>query len=444
LEVPAADLTVRLEGAEALRGLVVDEAGEPVADAGVRVSWQHAAAPGLPAKYGVPDQRTAESDEEGRFAVEDLPAGSVTLDVSARGFVPAEPRELELPAAGDLTVVLARGGALIGAVATRGGEPIPGFTISVEGGAAGRTDADGRYRVEGVPLGPATVTATHRHYGRRLETVEIESGDNVLDLTFDDGVAVSGRVVDEEGLPLAGALVELAGGADFDRRLLRARSDADGAFRLAPVVDGEYRLALHLAGYVTPEPPPRVTVAGEAVEDLELRPTRGVELAVRLGDASTPPRVDVAVYDAGGGLLLLESRDVDAEGVARLPTVPPGTWRLVVSAPGASAAALTATVPGEPLAVALEPAARLAVRVPSLAASDLVATLTLFGAGGEPYRGFDELVGLRESWPLVAGRAVVDRLPAGPWALRVTTADGRSWSATTATAPGVEVEINLE
>jgi hypothetical protein len=105
---------------------------------------------------------------------------------------------------------------------------------------------------------------------------------------------------------------------------------------------------------------------------------------------------------------------------------------------------LTATVPGEPLAVALEPAARLAVRVPSLAASDLVATLTLFGAGGEPYRGFDELVGLRESWPLVAGRAVVDRLPAGPWALRVTTADGRSWSATTATAPGVEVEINLE
>ncbi|HEX9735577.1 MAG TPA: carboxypeptidase-like regulatory domain-containing protein, partial [Thermoanaerobaculia bacterium] len=47
LEVPAADLTVRLEGAEALRGLVVDEAGEPVADAGVRVSWQHAAAPGL-------------------------------------------------------------------------------------------------------------------------------------------------------------------------------------------------------------------------------------------------------------------------------------------------------------------------------------------------------------------------------------------------------------
>lgn len=46
-----------------------------------------------------------------------------------------------------------------------------------------------------------------------------------------------------------------------------------------------------------------------------------------------------------------------------------------------------------------------------------------------------------EEWMLTAGSATVDGVPAGPWSLRVTSADSQVWAGCSG---GVETEILLE
>ncbi|MCP4653890.1 MAG: carboxypeptidase regulatory-like domain-containing protein, partial [bacterium] len=269
-----------------------------------------------------------------------------------------------------------------------------------------------------------------------------------LDLVIEITTAeVSGRVLAAGGEALADALVVLqrllAPESGSEGGVYTLGTDADGRFRFARISGGRYRLSVRKDGYGTWQQMLAVDAVGDSLE-VVLEPTAGLELVVQLASGERPRYVTVHVSDHAGGRIAAESRSLEADGHVRFPTVPPGTWSLLVGAPGAAPARADAEVPGEPIGLVLPVGGRLEVRVPALAASPLVATVGLFDPEGQPFVGLDGATSTpRRAWPLEGGRGVVEGLPAGLWSVEVAAADGQRWSATVLTSGG-EAAIRIE
>ena len=281
----AKPLVIRLEPEAALIGRVVDEAGEPVPGARIDLHWQ-AFLPEEPDRpVGEPILRNTRADGEGRFALRGLPAaGTARVSASAPAFVPLDAVEVPLPrpaAAGELRLVLERGALLQGRVTTAAGEPVPAVRVGVSG-AGTATNDDGLYWLEGAELGKQEVVFLHPSYGRVLKPFEIQPGSNVLDLSFEPGVEVAGRVVDEAGKPVSSAKVELTPENHFEVRQYRDVTGEDGRFRLAPVLAGKYRLKAGADGFTDTESPGTLTVTTDPVSNLEVTLEKGAVLSGKI------------------------------------------------------------------------------------------------------------------------------------------------------------------
>jgi hypothetical protein len=248
--------------------------------------------------------RLATTDDDGRFVVRDLPAGSFTVHASKSGFVPlyfGQRRPFERRATILLTegqqgfadVRLPRAGAIVGRIVDASGEPVMGVTVHalrrrmVEGqrrlqmvGSTDTTDDTGAYRIYGLPPGEYFVAASPRRIedvaGRVVAEAVPGRGapifypgtanrDEALRVTVDvSGEAradmqlnsvrtsrVTGVVLTANGTPAAGAMISLIssdlnfGGASMEGLApLRIQDDAaaDGTFELAGVPPGSFVL----------------------------------------------------------------------------------------------------------------------------------------------------------------------------------------------------------
>ncbi len=326
----ARPLVIRLEPAADLRGLVVDEAGEPVPGARVDLHWQ-AFLPEEPERpVGEPILRTARADGAGRFELRGLPAGAARVGVAAPAFVPLAGVEVELPrpaAAGELRLVLERGALLEGRVTSAAGEPVAAVRVGV-GGAAAATNDDGRYWLEGAAPGRQEVLFLHPAYGRLARRFEIRPGVNVLDVAFEPGVEVAGRVVDDAGRPVPGARVELAPENRFEPRQYRDVAGADGRFRLSPVLAGTYRLTAGADGFTDTEHPAALAVGGEPLAGVEVVLDRGAVLAGRILGLAAEELAEVTVEarpdrSGGGGTVAAWT---DGRGRYEVRSLAPGDW----------------------------------------------------------------------------------------------------------------------
>lgn len=260
-----------------IRGHVVDETGAPVAGATI------VAVPAFVGDMRQPAGRatSAKSAADGSFdaAVDDVtPTFRVLAEVPHRA--PAL-RDSVRPGE-EVTLALAACAAMTGCVRDMAGTPVAGarvrWTASLGVGAAlvrgATTDADGVYRIDGLPPGRAriplggytssdfAVVAEAEGYARLVVHPPQAGGDRfpaTLDLWMVRGCTVTGVVVDgETGAPIAGARVvcaELgssfpAGGADglvaSTTRWAAAgetKSDEDGKFAFEHVqAEGVFRL----------------------------------------------------------------------------------------------------------------------------------------------------------------------------------------------------------
>ena len=116
--------------------------------------------------------------------------------------------------------------------------------------------ADGRYTLTDLPAGSYTVSVTRTGYapqtwghGRSLAGTPIGLGSGqqlpAIDFALVQGATIVGRVMDEDGSPLAGADVEalvnrFEGGADALFSVARAQTDDRGEFRLFGLAPGRY------------------------------------------------------------------------------------------------------------------------------------------------------------------------------------------------------------
>ncbi|MFP5287050.1 MAG: carboxypeptidase regulatory-like domain-containing protein, partial [Thermoanaerobaculia bacterium] len=319
-------VVIRLQPAADLVGRVVDEAGAPVPGAHVDLHWQ-AFLPEEPDRpVGEPILRSTRADGEGRFELRGLPSGTARVSAAAPSFVPRDGVEVDLPrpaSAGELRLVLERGALLQGRVTTAAGEPVPGVRVGVSGAAAATND-DGLYWLEGAELGKQEVIFLHRSHGRVAKPFEIQPGVNVLDLVFEPGVEVAGRVVDDTGKPVPGARVELTPEYRFDPKQVHDVTGEDGRFRLSPVAAGRYRLKAGAEGFADTERPGTLVVE-EPVSNLEITLDRG---AVLSGNILGLPAEDLAQVEveARGDNGVTPPAWTDGRGRYEVRSLAPGDW----------------------------------------------------------------------------------------------------------------------
>lgn len=349
VEAPTAKpLAVVLEPASLLRGRVEDASGAPVPGASVRLR----PAPPPPGTVGLEVRRsdnTADVDAgpDGTFAFAEVAPGAVTLEASAEGFLPPEPVEVQVPPKGevrDVRLVLGRGAVVSGGITNRGGEAVAGAHVRI-GTVQAESDAEGRYRLAGVPPGLKGLSVSHPAYVRRIREVDVQPGENRVDLTLERGTTVSGRVIDESGVPRPGAELTLRNRGE---RGYRALSGADGWFELLAVADGSFDLEVESAGYAPAVHPSAIEVAGRDVEGIEVVLRRGTTLFGRIRglEPGQMAAVEVTAERAGRPA---RTGAVDHAGRYEIAALEAGDWHVRARLAGGrrEADAWVAIAPGD-------------------------------------------------------------------------------------------------
>ena len=390
---------------------------------------------------------------DGSYRIPNLGDG----DWSVRALIPQGPQARDRvtldPGVSEVTLDLdfASGLVLTGQV-LRSGRPLSGTTVllqsnEVAGWFGSETDHEGRFRIEGPQPGTYSLEVNDFATGmRHREEIEID-GDRDIVVQISTG-RIAGRVLDAADLgPLAGATVSLepleevpglspwwAGGASSDSR---------GQFVIAQVAAADYRLKVIRDGY-SPEERLLSVSPEDNLADLEilLEPTAGLRLRV-LGASGAPVgQMEYAVLEASGRSITAGRRQADETGGVRLPSVPNGSFDLLVSAPGAAVQRLRVEAPGPEVTVGLQPACSLEVAVADLADGETVATLRIFTDDGTPFVEVD-WGRVRQEWLMQRGRHTIGGLAAGGYAVEVTTADGRTWQGTARVSPGTATRLGL-
>lgn len=354
VEAPlAAPVRVELSPAARIAGRVLGEDLEPIAGATITLT---AAEPpdgvsAVPTAIEHDPQRGTRSAPDGTFEIALLPLGEVVLEVQAWGWQPAAKRRFELSRGETLSgleIVLERGAVLEGAVTTADGAPVEDAIVAV-GPVAATTGGDGRFRVDGIAPGRRTAEARHPHFDRLPREVEIEPGTNVLDFVFASAHRLAGRVVDEDGAPLADAAVELRISSRYDYRTPRTLTDGQGRFRFPRLAEGNYGLEVGKEGWVALQPRLHVDLRDGDVDDVEvvLVPSGRLVGQILGLDFAELAGVQVeAVTDDGRR----RPGEVDYDGRYQIPDLAPGDWLVFAEAAEGARRVETrvALAPGEP------------------------------------------------------------------------------------------------
>ena len=338
----ARDVVIELENGGSAAGVVVTALdGAPVPHVEVHAAGSN----GL--------TRSAMTDEQGRFMVENLQDGDFQLKFqeAAYSLIGNEP---EFTVAGashvdGLTVTVARGATVSGHVYDRQSKaPLEGVVVNA-GQSSATTDSEGAYRLDGVTPGRNLIRRQpfQGYQNRRdREAVEIfvEAGSTVagIDLHLEPGLTIRGVVRDAGGKPILGARVR---SRSFEHDADAAsQSGEDGSFEhhgFPPAAD--VFIEAEADGYVQAGPT-RLRLASEDAADVEvqlaageaapkapMKTEGGFLLAGRISDEAGDPvsGVHIAASLEGDNLGNAESGEDGAFEIAGLTA---GEYALTVSA----------------------------------------------------------------------------------------------------------------
>ncbi|MDJ0972987.1 MAG: carboxypeptidase regulatory-like domain-containing protein [Planctomycetota bacterium] len=439
-----------------VRGTVTNTAGQPVSGAGVMVM----AYPGESQNWQMRILRVAKTAADGSYSVGGIPEGRLqSVAVAADGYLYLPNATSTRPiGAGETLVVDAtvyRGGILEGTVRDADGQPVANARLAT--GFAGTrynatnpgvatASADGRYRMENVPLGAGRLAAwapghyttppegRHRNYwfianvGVPFELAD-EGQTIQVDIALAPSVPIGGRVVDAEGTPVAGVHVEAKGSLQqavlhFDPIGLSAVTDDEGRFALAGLPPGSWRLETATSVGIS-EPFNVAVKAGAETPDIEIVLRPGGSVAGRVEVEGRPPAEPLNVQ-----LSLRAQRPAYGASNRSATTKPDGSFLFEDVAAGEYEAFVTAqfsqTV-GERTAVTVAWGARTEDVVVIGADVGSIRGMVV-DPQGKPLGGVNVMLeyvhdNMNASWQNASGpdgRFQFDSLPAGKYALYVT------------------------
>lgn len=200
--------------------------------------------------------------------------------------------------------------------------------------AQATTDADGRFQLDGLDVGPHMLVTRHaEHPSERAPSVQ--TGRDDVEITLASGNAIRGRVVNDEGEPVPAfhVVARRARGALMRFNVgTQASFDADGRFLLTGLPEGELELIATARGFPPSAPvsatasadPPEVTLTLQrggrlegTVHDPEGAPIAGarVEIESHLGRGSSAAPVLAPSVTGEGGAFALDGVGAEPSSV---------------------------------------------------------------------------------------------------------------------------------
>lgn len=305
------DDTTRPHGPGVIKGIVTkDGDGSPVS--GAKVTLEHIAQPSHSAtKSQRPSPWTAETDEEGRFRVADLPLISMEGESDGPILVTATKGGSSASMMSILTdddptalieLKLRPAGAISGQVLDEAGSPVEDAVIVAQktsgagpvdlqtpfaGMAQIYTDGDGRFTLENLVVGSWTLIASAENFVE-VATEPFETGVSNAKIVLTHGATVSGVVIDaESGKPVSGVELRIGSGENTPFQY-PATSDDEGRFVAKALADGAYSVHVEDDTLAPAEAAPRFTIVDAApVNDIVVRVTEGASIAGRVTDVVT-------------------------------------------------------------------------------------------------------------------------------------------------------------
>jgi carboxypeptidase family protein/PDZ domain-containing protein len=306
-ESRAIELTLPAERA-GLGVVVLDGDGRPLPGASVSL---------LSLDARVPLRASAESDAHGEVSVLEAVGIFASLRVQAPGYRSFE-AELD-PVPPRLTVRLERGVSVRGRITqVRGRSGVRGATVVLLQAGERRSalsDDAGEYQLDGVALGPATLTVTHPEFSSETWEVTVEPSareGEAVDLEPIDLVesgAASGVVVDARGEPVRGARVGVGLVPAFvpsgSKPIGFVETDASGHFELRGLTPGRVTLSAYASGAGRGQLADVVVTANEPTTGLRIRLSAHAEsarsgpanVAVTLGERHSGADLEVVIVN---------------------------------------------------------------------------------------------------------------------------------------------------
>lgn len=243
----AVDLRIVLTDPGAtVTGIVLGPQNEPVDHAIVSVGStaqnNHRLPDGTQAM--APRPALVHTDAAGRFAADNLRAGRLPVAVRAPDLAPWE-GEVEVDAGGrrEMTVQLQAGVSLDGVVRNAEGAPVASAEVRVGEYQLGlqlglqrrRTGSNGEFHFAGLPVGEFKVFAEHAEFGSAEARLDGAPGERLRwEPTITTGLSVHGRVLDDEGNPVAKVILAARAEQSSGTQSwwAHATSDTEGRFTL--------------------------------------------------------------------------------------------------------------------------------------------------------------------------------------------------------------------
>ena len=342
---------IRLQPAGGIAGRVVTGAGAGVAQAEVRVE-----------PLDQPEDaigRSVTTDEQGRFALPGLVAGSYRVVARKGELVGTSAHPVRLAVAArkdDLEIRLQPGVVLEGTVRGEDGEVVASAALWAvpEDLARGsrpvhrrvQSDAKGRFRLDGLLTGVYKVRVQAPGFTSKEEPIPmVEPGVVRKDMVLAAELLVTGEVLDAGGAPVAGARVE---GQVQPRRaglILADRTETDerGQFVLRRLAPGELRLAARTDGGVVNAPVQVLPPGHTGRFTLRLQPGARLSGTVAWDDGQPAANVLVVAQSRAVGIThVLEARS-DGEGRFSVGPLPPGNASVHAVPPDERAAHLASS-----------------------------------------------------------------------------------------------------
>lgn len=325
---------------------------------------------------------------DGAFRLPSRAGRQTVLQAVAAGHVRS--RQL-IQNGGSVALLLEPAGEIAGRVLDGAGRPVAGAAVHASPVAwrpglsmdnpVVKTRADGGFLLYGLPLGTCRLSVSRAGFAPASTVAEAAAPDSRTGVTIvlSAGKTASGRVVDEQGKPIAGAAVSLTSEEQSAaQESYQAVTDAAGAFHLDHLAAGRFRLQAARSGFA-PASVPGIEIPDEPGEVSleEIRMEAGAVIEGRVTDPRGAPVSQALVFAQKGEMppsgdlpdespALREPLMTGLDGRFRLNDLPRGVaFDFQVRRDGFAPANLPGvTAPtAEPLRIELRPARRLTGRV---------------------------------------------------------------------------------